>query len=273
MQNKPKKSLGQNFLTSIGAINKIIEVSDYSPDLTILEVGPGKGVLTEALLKKFNHVIAVEKDHELISFLSEKFVSEIKTGKLHLIEGDILELNPKTLAEMTKKTNLSPFAIVANIPYYITGQFLRLWLSVNHQPKYMVLMVQKEVAKRIVAADKKESLLSISVKVYGQPSYIETIKRGSFHPIPNVDSAILKIDNISKDFFSSAQSTSLTENSLFTVIKAGFTHKRKFLLRNLEKSFPDQEKLNSAFALCQIDPKIRAEDLQTGDWRCLARSL
>lgn len=247
-----KKSLGQNFLTSVGAINTIIASSDYTPDLTILEVGPGRGILTEALLQKFKKVVAVEKDHELIDFLKEKFEKELKSGKLRLVEGDILELTPVEL-------NLNNYGVVANIPYYITGQFLRIWLQ--NMPKYMVLMVQKEVAKRVVASDSKESLLSISVKLYGEPKYIETIKRGSFYPIPNVDSAILKISNISKP--------KIDEERFFPLLKAGFAHKRKLLLSNLKEG--GFENSASSFNLCKIDTQTRAENLTVEDWLCLSR--
>ncbi|MEK7066338.1 MAG: rRNA adenine dimethyltransferase family protein, partial [Patescibacteria group bacterium] len=207
---KPKKSLGQNFLTSVGAVNKIVDTAveatvklEVGPptggttsNFTVLEIGPGKGVLTKALLKKFEKVLAVEKDDNLFVELGEKFTKEIETGQLTLIHGDILELTPGKLGLISKN-----YATVANLPYYITGQFLRSWLETEFPPKFMVLMLQKEVAERITARDGKESLLSISVKAYGEPKYIETIKRGSFYPIPNVDSAILLINNISKEFF------------------------------------------------------------------------
>ena len=133
----------------------------------------------------------------------------------------------------------------------------------------MVLMLQKEVAKRIVARDSKESLLSISVKAYGEPKYIETIKRGSFYPIPNVDSAILLINNISKEFFSVANQ----EKEFFNILRAGFAHKRKFLINNLEAWLPSKEKLQKAFEFCEISPKARAEDIKPEDWRCLAEKI
>ncbi len=273
----PKKSLGQNFLTSVGAINKIVEtaLSSGGPtsDFTILEVGPGRGILTEALLKKFDKVVAVEKDHELIEFLQTKFTKEITSGQLKLIEGDILKLNPTEL-------NLADYAIVANIPYYITGQFLRIWLQ--NTPKYMVLMVQKEVAKRIVAAPStgsgqasKESLLSISVKLYGQPEYIETIKRGSFHPIPNVDSAILKIRTHLDTKCPSGNN--LDEKRFFEILKAGFAHKRKLLLSNLKSTRFQGDSTSTLrlnlleiFATCKINTKARAEDLKLENWICLS---
>lgn len=252
----PKKSLGQNFLTSVGAIQKIIASSDYSPGLTILEIGPGRGVLTEALLRRFDRVVAIEKDHELIDLLQEKFEREIRSGQLTLIEGDILEI-PARMALSGWQPPKSDYAIIANIPYYITGIFLRTWLAKN--PQYMVLMLQKEVAKRIIAADKKESLLSISVKLYGQPEYIETIKKGSFNPIPKVDSAILKIGNIA--------TPNINEERFFELLKAGFAHKRKLLLSNLKEKHG--EDMSKSLNHCQIDPKIRAEDITLENWKCL----
>lgn len=257
-----KKSLGQNFLTSVGAINTIIASSDHSSNLTILEVGPGRGVLTEALLKKFKKVVAIEKDYELIGFLRGKFAREIESEQLQLVEGDILELKPKDL-------NLEKYGVVANIPYYITGQFLRIWLQ--NLPEYMVLMVQKEVAKRVVASDKKESLLSMSVKAYGEPQYIETIKRGSFYPIPNVDSAILKIKLHPKSIFSNKNE----EERFFEVLKAGFAHKRKLLSSNIKESGlgDPTSRPEVIFNLCHVNPKARAEDLRLEDWICLTKNI
>jgi 16S rRNA (adenine1518-N6/adenine1519-N6)-dimethyltransferase len=174
MYHKAKKSLGQNFLKSAQALSTIVRASRLAPTDTVLEVGPGKGVLTKELLKQ-SKVIAVEKDRELISHLKETFRDHCDSGKLRLIEGDILEMSPQDL-----NLNNHSFKIVANLPYYITGQFLRQWLSGDIQPSHMTLMLQKEVAKRIVAHDGKESILSISVKAYGTPRYIETVKAKYF---------------------------------------------------------------------------------------------
>ncbi|MBI3633890.1 MAG: ribosomal RNA small subunit methyltransferase A [Candidatus Vogelbacteria bacterium] len=268
--NKPKKSLGQNFLTSVGAVRKIVETAlicgGRTSDIMIVEVGPGRGVLTAELVKKFDKVIAIEKDRDLISFLNEKFASEITAGKLKVVEADILELDPITL-------DFQKFAFVANIPYYITGQFLKQWLTADKQPRFMVLMLQKEVAQRIVAKDGKESLLSLSVKAYGEPKYIETIKRGSFYPIPNVDSAILKIDKISKRFFRPDRYINVDEGKFFSTLRAGFAHKRKFLAKNLETNYLDKQKIENAFKTCAIGSKSRAEELGLDEWRCLTQNL
>ena len=269
---RAKKSLGQNFLTSQSVVDKIVETANLTPEDVVLEVGPGKGVLTQALLRTVGKVIAVEKDDALIYLLKEKFAKEIESGKLVLIRGDILTFDFKNLE--------NKFKIVANIPYYITGEFLRKTLSSDIQPTQMVLLVQKEVAERI-AKSKKESILSLSVKVYGEPKYVQTVKAGSFNPAPKVDSAILSIENISKDFFSNieVQPRCSAEEKFFKVIKTGFAHKRKLLINNLN-NFSEvkppknwKEKLKKAFKQAKIEEKARAEDVELSQWRFIVESL
>ncbi len=258
---RPKKSLGQNFLKSKRALALIADVAQIEPTDTVLEIGPGKGALTAKLLEKVGRLIAVEKDDLLVPYLENLFAKEISLGKFHLIHADILETSVEKISLPTK------YKLVANIPYYITGALLRMFLSEKTPPTLMVLMLQKEVAKRIVARDKKESLLSLSVKAYGTPKYIETVKAMHFTPKPNVDSAILLIENISKNFFNK-----FTEEKFFSVIKAGFAHKRKMLVRNLESEF-EKKKISETFSICNIDPKARAEDITIEEWGCLAEKL
>jgi 16S rRNA (adenine1518-N6/adenine1519-N6)-dimethyltransferase len=262
---QPKKSLGQNFLRSEGALSEIIKAGNPNSEDVVLEIGPGKGVLTERLLALAGKVVAVEKDDELYEFLKEKFEDEIKNGKLNLIHGDILEYNPEELKE---------FKIVANIPYNITGAILKKFLSAEFQPKQMVLLVQKEVAERIIGADRhsnskksKESILSISVKAYGDPRYVETVKAGSFVPAPKVDSAIISIENISKDFFEE-----IPEENFFKAIKAGFGSKRKKLSSNLSEVY-EKEKILNSFKEMNLDENIRAEDLPLQGWQSLIAKL
>ena len=264
-----KKSLGQNFLRSKSALQKIVEAADLKPEDVVLEVGPGEGILTEALLKSAGKVIAVEKDDRLIPLLQEKFASEISVGKFELIHADILdiELTTNNLQLTTRqnffKKNLGgqAYKLIANIPYYITGQLLRKFLESDFQPSRMVLLLQKEVAKRIVASDNKESILSISVKAYGTPKYIDTVKAECFTPKPKVDSAILLVENISKSFFTS---NNLDEKKFFEVLKKGFKSKRKILVGNLGISNdPNLEKIMSD---CGITKNTRAEDITLEQW-------
>lgn len=259
---KPKKSLGQHFLTSTGAIDTIIDAGDVVGDDVILEIGPGRGVLTEKLLFFGGKVIALEKDTELITHLQEKFNKEIRSGKLDLLECDALEFDPQVLEFYDSR-----YKLIANIPYYITGEIIRKFLEATYQPERTVLMVQKEVAERIVAKDDKESILSISVKAYGTPHYIKTVKAGSFFPVPNVDSAILSIDNISKDFFEG-----FSEKDFFNLLHAGFKSKRKKLSSNLSPLI-SKEKVTGGFETLNIDPNTRAEDVSINTWKQLAQKL
>lgn len=263
---KPKKSLGQNFLTSTGAVETILDAGDVMGEDTILEIGPGKGTLTKKLLEYAGKVIAVEKDDELFANLAEQFKKEIKNKKLELIHGDALNFNPKDFELKTHE-----YKLIANIPYNITGLIIRKFLEEKIQPEKMVLMVQKEVAMRIVAKNNKESILSISVKVYGEPKYIQTVKAGSFFPIPNVDSAILLIENISKDFFLSA-GRRIKEEDFFKLVRAGFASKRKKLSSNLSV-IVNKEKVKNAFKELKLDENTRAEDVTIENWKKIAEYL
>jgi 16S rRNA (adenine1518-N6/adenine1519-N6)-dimethyltransferase len=207
-------------------------------------------------------VIAVEKDNRLIEVLRAKFSNEIERGTFELIHGDILEFNTDTLG-----TSATDYKLVANIPYYITGAIIRRFLSGVAQPSRMVLLLQKEVAERIVARDGKESLLSLSVKVYGTPKYISTVKAGSFTPMPKVDSAILLIEEISKNKFAH-----ISEETFFETVSLGFAHKRKMLAGNLKLKY-ESEIILSSFKKLDIDLKCRAEDLNITKWRELVESL
>lgn len=257
-----------DFFCAGGSGDGNVGVGPTSPRLrgastVVLEIGPGKGFLTEALLEavgKEGKVIAVEKDDNLVEELKTKFQDPIKSGQLELIHGGILELPEGRLPYS--------YQLVANIPYNITGKIIRAFLEAEKQPKAMVLMLQKEVAERIVARNGKESILSISVKAYGEPKYIQTVKAGSFFPKPKVDSAILAIKNISRQNFLNLDTKcpSETETKFFKIVKKGFAHKRKLLRGNLGCS---KELLKK----CMINHKARAEELTLDQWLYLSKNL
>lgn len=252
MFHKPKKSLGQNFLKSIPALNMMCECGDISTSDTVVEIGPGKGALTEKLLEKAGRVIAIEKDQDLIQILKEKFKKEIENKNLELLEMDCLDFIPN-----------NKYKIIANIPYNITGAILKKFLSEGNQPERMVLLVQKEVAERIVSRDKKESILSLSVKAYGEPKYIMKVHKRFFSPEPKVDSAIIAITNISKNNFK----TKKDEENFFEIIKTSFAHKRKIFRKNLlENNKYKKEKVDELFERLNINPNKRAEDLPIDKW-------
>jgi len=293
--HRAKKSLGQNFLKSIPALNKIIETGEITKDDIILEIGPGKGALTAKLLEHAGLVVAVEMDRDLLVTLREKFSVEIKSRQLLLIEGDVLEFdldqevskflsgprlmheyvspdhakNLKPLSPTTKQTSLPhKYKVIANIPYNITGAILKKFLTADIQPQLMVLMVQHEVAKRIM--DPKGSLLSISVKAYGTPKLIMKVSARYFSPAPKVDSAIISIKNISRQLFvQSSTLHSVSEERFWQVLRAGFAHKRKKLSSNLRElgNLISKEKLEQLSA-----QNRRAEDMNLEDWMNLIKN-
>ncbi|MBP9770357.1 MAG: ribosomal RNA small subunit methyltransferase A, partial [Candidatus Pacebacteria bacterium] len=217
-----KKSFGQNFLKNPGVIRKIVETGEVKEGDVVLEIGPGKGALTAELLKSGATVFAIEKDFGMKDILEETFEKEIKNKKLKIIFSDFLTEDIEKIIPKNKS-----FKVIANIPYYITGAIIEKTLSEKRRPNLAVFLVQKEVAERIIARDKKESILSLSVKVFGIPKIIMTVSRNSFFPAPKVDSAILKISNIKNNFNKNF------EKNFFALVKNGFAHKRKFVLKNI----------------------------------------
>lgn len=250
---RAKKSLGQNFLMHARIAERIALSSGVSKDSIVLEIGPGTGMLTRELLKLAGKVVAIEADRELFEKLQADFINEIKSGRLELIHADIRKWP-------TPGVGQKKYEVVANIPYYLTGEIFRMFLEAEHQPSSMTLLVQKEVADRIVARDKKESILSLSVKAYGTPKREFLVPRGAFMPAPNVDSAVLTIRDISRKNFS----TKKEEELFFKLIHAGFAHKRKFVRKNLMGIPGMPNCLN-------ILEKARAEDLSLSDWLETAR--
>jgi 16S rRNA (adenine1518-N6/adenine1519-N6)-dimethyltransferase len=258
-----KKSLGQHFLTTARVPKRMIEAVSVKKGDTVLEIGPGTGVLTREILKTGAKVVAVEADARAIESLKETFSAEIKAQNLVLIHDDI---RTRTLASLAPHITPFKYKVVANIPYYLSGMLFRTFLETDVQPSDLVFLVQKEVAERI-ARDPKESLLSLSVKVFGDPQYVETVKRGNFTPPPKVDSAIVAVRTISKKRLGK-----VSEADFFALIHAGFSSKRKQLLGNLTKLFP-RDLLIHTFSTLGLRQDVRGEDLPLGTWLLLAEKL
>jgi len=269
-----KKQFGQNFLKDARALEKIISAAEIVPGETILEIGPGRGALTKELLKSGAQVVAFEIDPEMVEVLHEKFPEAIESQKLVIHSGDILDTE---LSEFVFENH--NFKVVANIPYYITGLLLRKFLESNIQPSSMVLLVQKEVAERIVDGEKqrskrlkqgKENILSLSVKAYGDVRYVATVGAQSFSPAPRVDSAILAITNISKSYFLNHR---VKESDFFAMIKQGFGQKRKTLVNNLKQGGYDSAQVTLAINSLDLDSRVRAEVLELDHWFELIKKL
>jgi len=255
----PSKSKGQNFLFDQNIINKIITSANIKKEETVLEVGPGVGVLTGELVKKSNKVIAVEIDKRILDFLRVEFLDQ---KNLELVDNDVLRLDRASIGLKNFK-----YKIVANLPYNITSKFLRLFLEQEPKPSEMILMVQKEVAQRIVAKVGDMSLLSLSCQFYGDPEILFLVTRNSFWPVPDVDSAVIRLKLKQK-------LSNISEKRLFQIAHMGFSSKRKQMHNNLSAGLkvPNDE-IKKILVSLGFDEKIRAQDLGVDDWIRLVDKL
>lgn len=253
------KSLGQNFLTDEKVLEDIVAAAELKADDTVVEAGPGMGVLTLELAKKCKKVIAIEKDRKMSRFLKKKVAETMGgTSNIEVINKDILKIN---LPQFLLERGVSQYKIAANIPYYITSPIIKLFLEAEVKPQMMVLLVQKEVAERICASRGDMSVLALSVLLYGQPELVRKVSRDSFYPAPKVDSAILKIESIGKKY------PSEDYQKIFRLIKIGFASKRKKLANNLSAGLKMEKKeVENILAGLDIDKNARAQDLGVEDW-------
>lgn len=258
----PKKSLGQNFLTSTVVPMWMCDAGDVGRNDSVLEIGPGTGVLTREILTRGARVMAVETDPRAVAMLAETFAPEINSNQLTLVRGDIRTLDLTTLGLPERD-----FKVIANIPYYLSGFLLRTFLTMDQPPKTLVFLMQKEVVHRITR-DRKGSLLSLSVKSFGTPEYIKTVTRGHFSPSPHVDSAILRVTHISRANFK----TLAEQERFFSILHLGFGQKRKQLLSNLTKDYSRHD-LERQFAELAFSPTARAEELTLDQWLALFEKL
>ncbi|HLM84069.1 MAG TPA: 16S rRNA (adenine(1518)-N(6)/adenine(1519)-N(6))-dimethyltransferase RsmA [Candidatus Bathyarchaeia archaeon] len=254
-----KKSLGQNFLTNEEIGRDIVNLADIQ-DKNVLEIGPGKGFLTKYLAEKARKVLAVEIDRNLVENLRRDAINRVSTarnGNVEIVEGDVLKIN---LPKLIEEKNFQKYKVVANLPYYITSKIIRLFLETKYPPAEMILMVQKEVGERIVALDGKESILSISVKFYAEPEILFDVLRENFEPAPVVDSAVIKIKRKEKI-------PNVDINKFFSLVRAGFSAKRKMLINNLSSSCQTTRAgLLLAYEKAGLEPTVRAEKLSVEDW-------
>ncbi len=261
-----KKSLGQHFLTTPLVPSWMCDAADIKTGDTVLEIGPGTGALTRELLVRGATVIALEADIRATVVLAELFADAISRGQLTVHHADVRHVEVASLAGLQNHS----FKVVANIPYYLSGLLFRIMLESEFQPSLLVYLVQKEVAKRITASldrKEKESLLSLSVKAYGEVKYVRAVSRGHFAPSPNVDSAIVLVQNIHRSNFMTIQ-----EGFFFELLHIGFGQKRKQLLGNLSK-FYDRNTLTNIFSTLSLPVFTRAEDMSLTIWLRLVESL
>ncbi len=306
---KTKKSLGQNFLNNRGILELIAKSAEISRGDLILEIGPGEGALTEHLLKEVStkegaKIFCIEKDHRLINILNEKFeiggrggednfkegdaasgASSKKIedgqedGKIEIVEADILKWGGAEYFTENKINNFE-YKIIANIPYYITGAIIEKFLEEKTKPSIMILMVQKEVAQRMINKGGKGSILSLCTEYYADVEIIKIVSKGSFTPAPKIDSAVIKI-SLKKENLSDTKYLSL-EKKYLELVKTGLAHKRKTLISNL-KEFDKKKNKNSndleifdwdkLFAKVDLNVKARGEDVTLETWLKITKEV
>ena len=269
----PKKQLGQVFLKNKAYLAKIIKAAELKPNDLVLEIGAGTGVLTEALLKTHAQVIAIEKDPQLVNFLKDKFKND---KNLTIIEADIRDFI-KNNEIKNLKLKIKNYKVVGNIPYYLTAHLIKLLLTLKNKPQIIVLMVQKEVAQRIVAQPPKMNLLAVSVQFYAKPEIISSVPKSAFWPQPKVDSAIIKLTPINTDEntkYTDKNTDCTDKENFFRVVKAGFSHPRKLALNNLSDTLniPRQE-LEKLFRQLNLPLQSRAQELSLKTWLNLTQYL
>jgi 16S rRNA (adenine1518-N6/adenine1519-N6)-dimethyltransferase len=259
---RAKKGLGQHFLVDQGVLEKIISAAELEPSDTVIEVGPGLGILTGELVKKAANVIAIEADSKLASSLQKTFS---KIPQLTVLNADVLEIDPREIFAKKRQS----YKIVANLPYYIAAPILRHFLEASLKPSLMVVMVQKEVGQSIVAAPGDMSILGISVQLYGKPTIVDYVPAQSFYPQPKVDSAIVRIDVYPKP---AIEVESIA--GFFEIVKAGFSAPRKQIRNSLALGLQvTSAEVVKLLEEAGIAPQRRPETLSLEEWAKLHRAF
>ncbi|MHB1865422.1 MAG: 16S rRNA (adenine(1518)-N(6)/adenine(1519)-N(6))-dimethyltransferase RsmA [Candidatus Saccharimonadales bacterium] len=246
----PRKSLGQHWLNDTYALNEIVKLAEISHSDTILEIGPGSGNLTKLLADKAKKVIAVELDGNLISNLESLNIRNLVIKNL-----DILNFNFQ---------DLPPYKLVANIPYYLTGKILRLISEAKNRPRLAVLLLQQEIADKLVSLPGDMSVLALTCQFYWQIQKGPLVTADKFDPPPKVNSQIVKLSPIKPSL------TTNEQKDYFRLIKIGFSSKRKTLLNNLTSGYrQDKDIVIKVLNLANIDPNRRAQTLSQQEWLVL----
>ncbi len=257
---RPNKSFGQNLLVDRSVLMKIVDAAELDPTEQVLEVGAGTGVLTRELAQRARRVVAVELERDMLALLAKT------TGKypnVELVARNLLYLDPGEIF------GAEAYKLVANLPYYITAPTFRHFLESANQPRLLVVMVQQEVAQRIVARPGDLSLLAVSIQFYGQPKIVAQVPARAFYPAPKVDSAILRIEVNAQ-----APLTAAERDSFFKVVQAGFSERRKQLHNALTSGLHRKnEDVRAWLASANIDISRRAETLSIEEWLRLWQTM
>ncbi|MEO6760978.1 MAG: 16S rRNA (adenine(1518)-N(6)/adenine(1519)-N(6))-dimethyltransferase RsmA [Candidatus Saccharimonadales bacterium] len=257
MSNEPKKSLGQHWLYDETVLGQICDSAAVSKDDMVLEIGPGLGTLTKLLVSRAREVVAVEYDPILAASLPAKF----KGGNLQVIHQDILSFDLTSLP--------AGYKVVANIPYYLTSNLIRVLTESTNPFSMAAILIQKEVAERVVASPGQMSILSVSAQFYCEVSLGPKVGRELFTPPPKVDSQVLNLRYRSQPLFEDVD-----VKQFFRLVKAGFSQKRKTLVNSLSAGLNiDKDQTRSMLETAGIANNTRAQALSLENWHDLYKSL
>lgn len=259
----PSKAYGQNYLTSDRPIREMIVAGELSSEDTVVEIGPGFGVLTLALAPLVKKIIAFEIERHLEEYWARQ---QREFRNIEVVWGNVLNQVENEQPEILN--NLKSYKVLANIPYQITSKILRLFLEeIENKPERIIVMVQKEVAERICAKPPDMSMLAVSVQYYGEPHIITKVSKWSFWPSPKVDSAVLCIKTKRNK-----QKTNFTDKEFFDFVRVGFSHPRKQLWSNLSHTYKDLD-LKTILKEVTGNEKIRAEELSVENWKQILEKI
>ena len=265
---RAKKRLGQNFLIDGDVLEAIVSAAGLSREDTVIEVGPGLGILTKELARRAGWVIAIELDERLAEILQKT----LPYDNVVILNQDILGADPAALLKKSAPNfppALRSYKVVANLPYYITSPVLRHFLEAPVKPELMVVMVQKEVAETITAPAGKRSLLSIAVQFYGRPEIVATVPAAAFYPPPEVDSAVVKINVYHRP---PVEVDDI--EGFFKLVKAGFSAARKQVANSLSHRLGlPRDAVLSMLIKAGIDPQRRAETFTLEEWAWLWKAF
>ncbi len=254
-----RKSMGQHFLVDRGILRQIATAGGVTAEDTVIEVGPGTGLLTRELQPLAGEVVAVELDRQLVALLRETFAG---ATNVRVVEGDILTLPAATLLAGCTGRQPGRYKVVANLPYYITSPVLRHFLHGASRPTVMVVMVQEEVGRAIAAQPGDMSLLSVGVQAFARPKIVRRVSARCFHPPPKVDSLVLRLDVDETPAVSSAEVAGFLD-----FVAAGFHSPRKQLRNSFGHGLPlTRQEVDALLSRGDIEPTRRPETLNVAEW-------
>lgn len=263
---QPRRALGQHFLVDELVLARIADACGLRPGETVIEVGAGPGGLTRELAARAGHVVAVEIDEELAGIARRQLA---ESGRACVVAADVLDVTPSELLEECEAE--PPYVMAGNLPYYITQPVIRRFLEAEPAPRRLVVLVQREVARRIVGGAGKESVLSLATKTFGVPEQLFDVPSSAFWPEPKVQSAVIRIERLQRP---AVDLPPVELARFFLLLRAGFAEPRKQLHNGLRSALDlGRDEMQAALDAAGIDPALRPQHLDLDAWQRLYAAL